>query len=162
MFPLCEDSISNSNIMETFNHDLNILRATSDLSTVGSRIRYYRLLNNLTQDELATRSALDRSTIIRYENDLVEHSIDIVDRISETLKIIPSIIYDDYLKFISSDYDNKIKYIRMRLGLNQKELGEIIGVNQATISNWERSLSMPSRESFTILKELINESCTAK
>lgn len=125
-----------------------MLKGVSDLSTIGSRIKYYRLINNLTQEELATKSDLDRTTIIRYENDLVEHSIDILDKIAAVLKIIPSIIYDDYLQFISGNYGSKIRNLRMNLGLNQKELGKILNVHKKTISRWENEENIPSRQNY--------------
>ena len=132
-----------------------MLKGISDLSTIGSRIKYYRLLNNLTQEELAVKSNLDRATIIRYENNLVEHSIDVIDKISVALKIKPSIIYDDHLNFISSDYGSKIRNLRMGLGLSQKELGKILNVHKKTISRWEREESIPSRQNYKDICSLL-------
>ena len=134
--------------METFNHNQNLLKGISDLSTIGSRIKYYRLLNNLTQEELAVKSNLDRSTIIRYENNLVDHSMDIINKICMALKVKPSIIYDDYFNFINNNYGNKVKSLRINLGVNQKELGEILGVHRKTISRWEKEESFPARENY--------------
>lgn len=132
-----------------------MLKGISDLSTIGSRIKYYRILNNFTQEELADKSGLDRTTIIRYENNLVEHSIDIIDRISIALKIKPSIIYDDYLSFISGDYSSKIRNLRMGLGLSQKELGKILNVHRKTISRWEREETIPSRQNYEDICSLL-------
>lgn len=132
-----------------------MLKGISDLSTIGSRIKYYRLLNNLTQEELADESGLDRATIIRYENNLVEHSIDIIDMISVALKLKPSIIYDDYLNFISGNYGSKIRNLRMSLSLSQKELGEILGVHKKTISRWEREETIPSKQNYEDIYSLL-------
>jgi len=157
MFPLCVYSISNSNITETFIHNQNFIKATADLSTIGSRIRYYRLLNNLTQEQLAIKSGLDRATIIRYENNQVDPSIDILNQIAAVLGIIPSIIYDDYLKFINSNYGRAIKKIRMKLKLSQKSLGKLLGVHRKTISKWESEKSYPTRENFMKLMNISYE-----
>ncbi len=124
------------------------MKGNSDLSTIGSRIKYYRLLNNFTQEELADRSGLDRSTIIRYENNLVDHSIDILDKICKVFKIEPFTLYDDYLKFISSDYGNIIKKLRNNLGVTQKEFGEILGVHRKTVARWEKEQLYPTRENY--------------
>lgn len=148
MFPQCYYSIINSITMETFYHNQSMLKGASDLSTIGSCIKYYRLINNLTQEELADKSGLDRATVIRYENNLVGHSIDILNKIAAVLKIKPSILYDDYLNFISGNYGNKIMNLRMNLGLTQKELGEILGVHRKTISRWEREETIPSRQNY--------------
>ena len=131
-----------------------MLQGISDLSSIGSRIKYYRLLNNLSQEELAVKSSIDRATIIRYENNSVNHSIDIIDKISKSLKIVPSIIYDDYFKFISNNYGDKIKQIRRKLNLTQKEFGEILNVNRKTISRWEKKESFPARQNYMKLIEI--------
>lgn len=140
--------------METFNHNQNMLKGISDLSTIGSRIKYYRLINNLTQEELANESGLDRATIIRYENDLVDHYIGIIDTISVALKIKSSIIYDDYLNFISGDCGSKIRNLRINLGLTQKQLGELLGTHKKTISRWETEKSFPTRENYAKIIEI--------
>ena len=142
--------------METFNHNQSMLKGISDLSTIGSRIKYYRLLNNFTQEELADKSGLDRTTIIRYENDLVNHSIDIVDKICKVFEIEPFTIYDDYLKFISDDYGSKIRNLRMDLGLSQKELGKMLGIHRKTVLKWENKNVFLSRKNYIRLIEFQN------
>lgn len=42
---------------------------------------------------------------------------------------------------------NRIKYLRVMYGDSQTELSKSIGVTQSTLSNWERSISMPDIES---------------
>ena len=133
-----------------------MLKGISDLSTIGSRIKYYRLLNNFTQEELADKSGLDRTTIIRYENDLVNHSIDIVDKICKVFEIEPFTIYDDYLKFISDDYGSKIRNLRMDLGLSQKELGKMLGIHRKTVLKWENKNVFLSRKNYIRLIEFQN------
>lgn len=39
----------------------------------------------------------------------------------------------------------KLKEIRQELKLTQTEFAEVIGVRQATISDWERGIKLPSR-----------------
>lgn len=125
-----------------------MLKAISDYSTVGSRIKYYRLFNKLTQEDLAIKCGLDRCTINRYENNLVDHSLDIINQISKSLKIKPSIIYDNYLEFISDDYNNKIKLLRKNLKLTQKDLANILKVHRKTIASWEKQVSYPTRHNY--------------
>lgn len=148
MFPLCEDSITYTITTETFNHNQNYLKGTLDKSTIGSRIKHYRLLNDLTQEELAVKAGLDRSTIIRYENNQVDHSIVIINKIAAVLKILPSIIYDDYLKFIAANYGEIIKDIRKNLNLTQMELANLLGVHKKTVRKWEKMKSHPTRENY--------------
>lgn len=154
MFPLCDYSITYPLTTETFNYNQNLLKGISDLSTIGSRIKYYRLLNNLTQEDLAAKSNLDRATIIRYENNLVNHSIDTLDKIAAVLKIIPSIIYDDYLNFTSNNYGYKIKELRKELGLTQKELSNLLAVHRKTVGMWEKEQSYPTKENYLKLAKI--------
>ena len=43
-------------------------------------------------------------------------------------------------------FNERIKFIRKHLGLNQKEFGDILGVSQRAISNWESGRNEPSIE----------------
>ncbi len=131
-----------------------MLKTTSSFSTIGSRIKYYRLLNDFTQEDLAIKSGLDRSTINRYENDLVNHSLESINIICETLKIKPSIIYDDYLNFISKNHGNKIKFLRKDFKLTQKDLSNILEVHIKTIACWEKEESYPTRYNYMKIIEV--------
>lgn len=41
------------------------------------------------------------------------------------------------------DIAEKIKSLRLQLGLDQREFGELIGVAMGTISNWENNRRFP-------------------
>lgn len=47
-----------------------------------------------------------------------------------------------------------LKTLRARLGLTQKELGELLGVHVMTVSKWERGVSAPSDHQKQILRAL--------
>ena len=64
------------------------------------------------------------------KNNLVNHLLDAINRIDIALEIISSLIYDDYLNFISSNYGGEIQYIRRSLKLTQEEFGDILGVHK--------------------------------
>lgn len=159
MFPLRRDSICYSYITETFYHSqtVDMLKFMSDLSTVGGRIRYYRLLNGLFQEDLCHGTGIDRTTIIRYENNQLIHSLDLCNKIAAAIGIEPSLLFDEYLSFISSDYGHKIKKARRISKLTQKELGQAIGVHRKTIVRWENERAYPTRENYEILKEFLRD-----
>ena len=50
---------------------------------------------------------------------------------------------------------NKIKELRLRQGLTQKELSNILGVNRSTIALWERGTNHPRMK---MLPKLVNVS----
>lgn len=71
-----------------------------------------------------------------------------MNKIAAALKIKSSILYDDYLKFISSNPRSKIKQIRKNLNLTQKEFGDILDVHKKTIYRWEKGTMVPERKNF--------------
>lgn len=60
----------------------------------GRAVRKYRLFRNLTQEELAEQTELDRKTISRLENGLYSPSLDNIWAIAYALEVTP----EDLLK----------------------------------------------------------------
>lgn len=50
-----------------------------------------------------------------------------------------------------------IKEIRARLGLTQTALAEALGVDQGTVSNWERAANVPRGPARKLLERLLSE-----
>lgn len=134
---------------------VNLLDSQSDLSTIGGRIKYYRLQLGLRQKDLSLITEIDRGVIIDYENNFVPHTLETCTRIAEGLKIDPLLILDDYLTFLAADFGSKILSIRKNLKLTQKEFAKLIGVIQSTISSWEKNENCPSRANFERIKKYI-------
>jgi transcriptional regulator with XRE-family HTH domain len=65
----------------------------------GKAVRNYRLLRNLTQEELAEFAELDRKTISRLENGLYSASLDNLWAIAYALNVSPEALLkpDAYL-----------------------------------------------------------------
>lgn len=131
------------------------MRCSSDLTTVGGRIRYYRLKQGLLQEEVADRSGIDISTIKRYESNQYEQTLNICNRIAYAIGIDPELVYDNYLKFISHDFGLAIKMFRNNNKLTQTKLCSMLCVNRKTITRWEKGRECPSRENFKKLELLI-------
>jgi DNA-binding transcriptional regulator YiaG len=49
-----------------------------------------------------------------------------------------------------------VKEIREKLGLNQAELAELVGVNQTSVSHWEQKKRRPSRAAQILLEQLFS------
>jgi len=47
--------------------------------------------------------------------------------------------------------------LRLRAGLSQRELGDVLGVHQSTISLWENLERIPSDEILTQLRETLHD-----
>ena len=132
-----------------------MLKSKSDLTTVGGKIKYYRLLKGLLQKELSDISGIDRTTILRYENNQVIHSLDICNKIAEALDINPTLIYDEYLEFIASDFSSEIKVARKSRKLTQDEFGQTLCVHRKTVVRWENRTDYPTRENYLLIKEYL-------
>jgi transcriptional regulator with XRE-family HTH domain len=123
-----------------------MLKYTSDLSTIGGRIKYYRVANKLSQEKVATYAHLDVCTIKRYENNQIEHTLETCYKIAIAIGVNPLLIYDEYLIFVASNYGKQIKSVRQRLNLTQSQFAAFIGVNRKTIIRWEKEKLHPSRK----------------
>lgn len=53
---------------------------------------------------------------------------------------------------------NRIKQLRINLGMSQRELAEIIGVSAVTIHNWEDNIKSPSMEALVALANTLDTS----
>lgn len=53
-------------------------------------------------------------------------------------------------------YVNVIEEKRMRLGLTQKDLAEMIGVDRTTVGKWELGRSIPRVEKLLALSKILN------
>ncbi len=51
---------------------------------------------------------------------------------------------------------NVIEEKRMRLGLTQKDLAEMIGVDRTTVGKWELGRSIPRVEKLLALSKILN------
>lgn len=130
---------------------MDILKGLADLSSVGGRIRYYRLAHGLLQEDVAIKAGIDVCTIKRYENNQRVDSLKICNKIAKAIGIDPKLIYDDYLSFTASDYGEKIKSSRKKLSLTQHAFGQLLGVHKKTVVCWEKGRTKPLREHYLLL-----------
>lgn len=78
---------------------------------IGSKIRRLRILNNLTQEELADRTELSKGFISQLERDLTSPSIETLMDILQCLGVTPAEFFSerpvDQIVFGRSDYFEK-------------------------------------------------------
>jgi superfamily II DNA or RNA helicase len=58
---------------------------------------------------------------------------------------------------VPSDYPERIKRIRARLGLTQTQLADVLGVSFATVNRWENQQSQPSQLAWPRIERLVAE-----
>jgi len=145
---------NNDNILIPLIHITVPIKELSENPTVGEKIRFYRFKQNLTQEQLADILNINRITMIKYENDSLFPSLEMLKLIAKEFKIPTIFLYDDYISFINYPYSKRIKEIRNRKELTINQFAEILNINRHTIGKWERKEQIVSRESYNKLKEL--------
>lgn len=131
------------------------LKVNSDLTTIGGKIRYYRKNKKMTQQDLALAAGLEVSTIKRLENNKSRPELATCKLLAQALDIMPEMIYDEYLQFITSDYAHYIKSYRKQHNLTQIQLAKLLNIHIKNIMRWEQQISFPSVQLYKILTSLI-------
>ena len=63
----------------------------------------------------------------------------------DALNIDVDLLLDDYTRFTSPGFGDKIKSIRQQMGLSQSRFATELGVTRTTVSVWEIEYHRPSR-----------------
>lgn len=108
----------------------------------------------MTQQDLALTAGLDVSTIKRLENNKVKTNLTTYIKIIKALQVNSDLIYNDYLRFISSDYSNWIKIFRKIHQLTQRQLSEYLAIHIKTIMRWEQGKYHPTLEQYLLIQQL--------
>ncbi|KZL93626.1 helix-turn-helix transcriptional regulator [Clostridium magnum] len=108
-----------------------------DEPTVGNRIEKQRMIMNLSQRDLANVTGVSSSTIEDYESSRVSPSPNALLKMSKALRKPLECFYDDYYKFIFSDFKSIIKNWRIQNNLTLWQSGKLTGIEYRTIRKWE-------------------------
>ena len=127
-------------------------------SSLGSQIKYYRVLRRMTQEELGEAIGMTKHAIRHIENDeMLLVNLSLVDKLVSCLDIEDKIQYDDYIQFIKNNPAAQMKAYRKKKNITMYELSKLLNINYTTVKRWEGGKSVLSRESFKRLMELFNE-----
>jgi DNA-binding XRE family transcriptional regulator len=91
----------------------------------------------LLQREVAAQIWVNKDTIYNWE----------MNRTEPEVRLIPSII--DFLGYVPYNpgwsYGKRLRAIRSALGLSQEQFAKRAGLDESTVSKWEREEHRPSR-----------------
>jgi transcriptional regulator with XRE-family HTH domain len=115
------------------------------LKSLGDHLRKKRLDLKLFQRDVAQIVGADTTTVFYWES----------NRVTPSLKYLPKII--DFLGYVPLDIlpekpGEKIAFYRRLLGLGQRELGRLLGIDPSTLWKWENGKSQPSPKLFEKLE----------
>ncbi|MGI5848817.1 MAG: helix-turn-helix domain-containing protein [Christensenellales bacterium] len=96
-------------------------------------LRDLRISNNLTQQELASKLKISKSTVSMYENGKREPDIETFEIIADFFNV--DINYLTGNVPVMPTYD--IKKRRIELDLSIEDMGKAVGVSKSTIQRWE-------------------------
>lgn len=130
-----------------------------DLSKVSGRLRYHRVQNGVSVSELDKHLGFTKGSYRRGFESPAHEPSDLlkVKQICEYLHIDKEEVFDDYLRFLDSDFSATLLSARKRLGYTQKEMARRIGVNRGVYRDWEKGRKAPGRGSFGKMERVLGK-----
>ncbi|MBU5473607.1 helix-turn-helix domain-containing protein [Roseburia sp. MSJ-14] len=131
------------------------------LDTWQGRIRYYRLKNNITANEVAKKIGMQNGTsyLKKYENACKDYytSVSNYKAVCDAIGIKYEDIADDYMLFIDSDYDMKLATAIEKTGLSSKEFAEKYNIEYTTLRHSLKRMHKLSIKSYEKYKKIFEE-----
>jgi len=135
-------------------------------TTIGANIRALRVAYGLKQDELAKLAGIGCNTLKSYETDKTcKINPWILQNIAGALKIKdtellngsvteqPENIVDYFTP--PNTFGSRIKNLRLKHKMQQKELAELLGVHRETIRRYENNLTKPDKKTVFELEKIL-------
>ena len=130
--------------------------------TIGEKIRKTRTDKGLTQKQLADRMSVTQAHIWQYENSLVKPSDKQLNRFADALGVsVKELLSIEENKITENEsrtitVGERIREIRQKAGLTQKQLADRMGVTPSQIGQYERGLVNPSNTQIKKFADALN------
>lgn len=118
-------------------------------TTLGGKIRNKRLELKLLQKDVALLIGVSEDAVTYWENNRNQPQIQYYPKLIEFLGYFP-------FDIDTSIIGGRIKMFRYKNGLRQRKLGKLLGVDESTISSWERNENTPLEIHMKKLLKLFN------
>lgn len=121
-----------------------------DLSTVSGRIKYYRILRGISARQMGIQLGYEMpDSYTRCFEDKKRDSgnLEKVTEICKILQVPKEVIFDDYLKFLDSDYQTRLILLQEQLGKSNVEMDKLFGMTKGQYRKWITGKKVPSRQS---------------
>lgn len=105
---------------------------------LAQNLKYLREQNGMNQNEMADVLGLSRATVGNWETGERKPDIEMIIRLAEHFGVSLDDLVLKELKPPIPIYASNLKYMRMRYGMLQADIGKLIGVGQKEISKYEK------------------------
>lgn len=106
------------------------------LETLGDHLRKRRLDLNLFQKDVANIIGVDTNSITNWEKNRNGPRLYLLPKVFEFLG------YDPF-RVLATTFSQKLKEYRRKNGLSIRKFAQILGVDPATLTRWEKNKSEP-------------------
>ena len=113
--------------------------APEALTTTADKLRYYRHVHGLEQQEVAVYVGLYRGTYAGYETPGARdyYPLDKLSALAKLFDVPLEYLLDDYNAFLYKGQGRQVQTLRERMGLSRREFADKFGVWTTTVRDWE-------------------------
>lgn len=130
------------------------LEENLNFNLIGDKLKYHRILQNLSQLQLANAIGLKHNTLIKnIENNYSYPTRNISSNLANYFKLDAKYFYDPYLEETDQIHIILLQY-RKNNNLTIKDVAKLINVSSKTLENWEKQKYDITRENYYKLKEM--------
>lgn len=128
---------------------------------IGEKITYYRKLNNLTIEELASKTNISASTITKYEQNQMQINSGKLNKIARSFDLEIDHFYpnnhdiDDYQREKITFSENLLYYLQLN-GITRKQFSVDLNYRYATVLDWLNANTYPRAEKITEICKYFN------
>ncbi len=120
------------------------------LITTADKLRYYRHVRGLEQQEVASYVGLYRGTYAGYETSGARdyYPLDKLRALAELFDVPLEYLLDDYNTFLYKGQGRQVRAFRESMGLSRKEFAAKFGVWTSTVRVWETDSVRMTRQTW--------------
>lgn len=127
-------------LAHTFTETERMLQTDPEaLETTADKLRYYRHVRGLEQQEVAVYIGLYRGTYAGYETPGARdyYPVDKLTALAELFNVPLEYLLDDYNRFLYKGQGRQVQALRERMGLSRRELADRLDIWPSTVRDWE-------------------------
>ncbi|MDD7403844.1 MAG: hypothetical protein PUH02_07880 [bacterium] len=131
-----------------------------DLTKMSGRIKYYRILRGYSQMELGRRLGYkDPKAYGKAFESRREETSDFqkVRMICNVLQVSEEVIFDEYMKFLATDYKTDLLVLQGNLEKTNSQMDGLFGNTRGQYKKWIEGKVVPSRRSVERIQEVFEK-----